>query len=159
MAVMVHHGLFVGGGYDAPRFAGSVLHCARDPWFVDAKQAGFPTMPDTRDTVICIKYNEMALNLVDAADPRYFWDCTINTGLQFITDRMAAGDPILVHCNAGVSRSPSIALLWMWEHGFLDKEFQYVTAQFRNLYRDYMPGNGVYLYLKNRIEDRRQDAL
>jgi predicted protein tyrosine phosphatase len=99
-----------------------------------------------------IGHNEMALNMVDADDPRYFKDAMINAGLQFITDRFANGDSVLVHCNAGMSRSPSMAFLWMFEHGFLDKDFQGALAQFKDLYPGYCPGNGIQQYLKNRCE-------
>ena len=152
MAVMVHHGLFVGSAADTYKFSGSILHCAKEPWFVEAKEKGFVPLSESYNTVIRIAYNEMSLNLVDAADKKYFNDVTINPGLEFISERMAEGDAVLVHCNLGISRSPSIALLWMWEHGYLDKEFRYALPQFKELYPAYQPGNGVWQYLKARIE-------
>lgn len=155
MAVMVHHGLFVGGGYDVPRFAGSVLHCARDPWFKDAQEFRGAIFGRTSEGIKIsarISYNEMALNMVDARTPDYFPDEMIDAGLNFITERMAEGDPVLVHCNQGLSRGPSMAFLWMWEHGFLENEFRYALPQYRTLYPDYSPGNGVFQYLKARCE-------
>ena len=152
MAVMVHHGLFVGSAADTYKFSGSILHCAKEPWFVEAKERGLVPLRESYNTVIRIAYNEMSLNLVDAADKKYFNDVTINPGLEFISERMAEGDAVLVHCNLGISRSPSIALLWMWEHGYLDKEFRYALPQFKELYPAYQPGNGVWQYLKARIE-------
>src|ERR1700677_3029632 len=116
-AKMVHYGLFVGNDSDVPGFSGSVLHCARDPWF-----------------------------------PKNFSDEMVNPGLDFITERFAAGDPVLVHCNQGLSRSPSVAFLWLHEHGFLDREFRYAVPQFKELYKDYNPNSGIFQYLKNRIE-------
>lgn len=165
MAIMVHDGLFVGSAADTYKFAGSVLHCARDPWFAEAeievrKHSKDFYVPNKKimlefcpvPNVIRINYNTMTLNMVDADDPRYFSDEMINAGLEFITDRMAEGDPVLVHCNMGMSRSPSMAFLWMFEHGFLDNEFRYALPQFKRLYPDYAPGNGIWQYLKNRCE-------
>lgn len=159
MAVMVHHGLFVGSAADTYKFSGSILHCAKEPWFTDAYRRHQQKMYDDRygvpfasNTVIRIGYNEMALNLVDAVHHKYFNDITIDPGLEFITERMSEGDAVLVHCNMGVSRSPSIALLWMWEHGYLDPEFRYALPQFKKLYPAYQPGNGFWHYLKARIE-------
>lgn len=165
MAVLVYDGgIFVGPGADTYKFAGSILHCARDPWYTQARityklcwKNGTPDkfhLPEINqsDTVIEMSYNEMALNMVDAQSPIYFSDEMINAGQQFITDRLAAGDPVLVHCNQGISRSPSMAFLWMFEHGFLDDEFRYAVPQFRERYKDWSPGNGIWQYLKKRCE-------
>ena len=156
MGVMVHDGLFVGSGTDRYKFAGSILSCARDPWFSEAaKQVPsndwFHTEP-YGPTHLLVSYNEMRLNMVDAEHPRYFSDEMVNAGLKFITDRFAEGDPVLIHCNQGISRSPSIAFLWLFEHGFLDDEFRYAVPQFHKLYKDWSPGNGIWQYLKKRCE-------
>lgn len=157
MAVMVHEGLFVGNARDVYGFNGSVLHCAKDPWYVEAENAllssvrGFRPFPN----VIRINYNTMALNLVDADSPKYFSDEVVNAGLNFITERLAE-EPVLCHCNQGLSRGPSMAFLWMHENGFLEKEFRYALPQFRELYPDFAPSNGVFGYLKNRIEKGEQ---
>ena len=145
---MVHEGIFIGNGYDADqhKFAGSTLHCAKDPWY---QQAYIPAiLPNVKR----ISYNEMALNMVDANTIMYFPDQMINAGLDFITERLAEGDPILVHCNMGLSRSPSMVFIWMFEHGFLDDKFRYAMPQFKELYPSYCPGNGIYAYVKKRCD-------
>lgn len=160
MAIMVHPGLFVGSTADTYKFAGSVLHAARDPWFERAKisfkwkhDEEYPIL--VNENVIRTDYNEMALNMVDADDARYFPDDMINAGLEFITERMSEGDAALCHCNAGLSRSPSLAMLWLWEHGFLDDEYKYAVPQFKNLYPNWSPGNGIWNYLKQRCEGEK----
>lgn len=156
MARMVHEGLFVGPGLDVYKFAGSILHCARDPWFAEAahqKPSGDWFGAElSGPTHIRISYNELSLNMVDAAHERYLSDEMINAGLEFITERMAEGDAILVHCNMGISRSPSMAFLWMFEHGFLDDEFRYAAPQFKDIYPNWCPGNGIWNYLKKRCD-------
>ena len=165
MAVQIHSGLFVGSAQDVYRFAGSILHAARDPWFEDAakevvKHSKSYYVPGEKinllfqpiPTVIRINYNTMALNMVDADDPKYFSDEMVNAGLEFITERMAEGDAVLCHCNMGLSRGPSMAMLWLFEHGFLDDEFRYAVPQFKSLYPDYCPSRGIWEYLKRRCE-------
>lgn len=161
MAKMLHEGLFVGNAADTYKFSGSILHAARDPWFLTAAQVLIKHAMDEIavkrffpvDNVIRMDYNQMALNMVDANDARYFLNEMVNAGLEFISERMAEGDPILVHCNAGLSRSPSLCFLWMFEHGFLDNEYQYAVPQFKGIYKDWCPGNGIWNYLKNRCEN------
>lgn len=149
MAVKVHDAIFVGNASDTYKFAGSILHCARDPWFEEARNR-YPVYRNP--FAIEIAYNELALNMVDAQHPKYFSDEMVNAGLDFITERLAEGDPVLCHCNMGVSRSPSMAFLWMFEHGFLDDEFRYAVPQFKDIYPSWMPANGIWQYLKNRCD-------
>ena len=148
MAKSVHSGLFIGSGADSYKFAGSILHCARDPWYANAPPDSLQIAPNVR----LMHYNEMALNMVDADHPKYFSDHMVDCGLNFISDRLAEGDALLVHCNMGLSRSPSVVFLWLFEHGFLDDDFQYAVPQFHELYKDWCPGNGIWEYLKNRCK-------
>ena len=176
MATQVYDGLFVGNGCDTYKFAGSILHCAKNPWFDDAaanirllensappiERGIFPSL--VNGNVILVEYNEMALNMVDVADPSYFSHEMVNSGLQFISDRMADGDPVLVHCNMGVSRSPSMAFLWMFEHGlFADEsgvliEYRYAKDDFEGLYPDWYPGNGIRAYLDKRCQPPEEES-
>ena len=165
MATQVYDGLFVGNGYDTYKFAGSILHCAKNPWFDDAaanirllensappiERGIFPSL--VNGNVILVEYNEMALNMVDVADPSYFSHEMVNSGLQFISDRMADGDPVLVHCVAGMSRSPSMAFLWLFEHGFLDDDYETACEDFQDLYPDWFPGAGILGYLDKRCSE------
>lgn len=155
---MVHDGIFVGPGADTYKFAGSILHCARDPWFsLAAKQKpsdDWFRAEQSGPTFVRQAYNELALNMVDADSPRYFSDEMVNAGLEFITERLAEGDPVLVHCNMGISRSPSMVFLWMFEHGFLDFNFDRAANQFQALYSKWSPGLGIWQYLKQRCENK-----
>ena len=155
MATMVHPGLFVGPGADCYKFAGSILHCARDPWFRHAvMRPGVTWNLSSNPTAIRETYNTMALNMVDATDPKYFSDEMVNAGLEFITERFAEGDSVLVHCNQGVSRSPSMCFLWLFEHGFLNDNFDRATNEFLQLYPKWSPQSGIWQYLKRRCENK-----
>ena len=148
MAKPVHSGLFIGSGADSYKFAGSILHCARDPWYTNAPSDSLQIAPNVR----LMHYNEMALNMVDADHPKYFSDHMVDCGLNFISDRLAEGDACLVHCNEGVSRGPSMGLLWLFEHGFLSDDFRKALVEFRLLYPRYMPNTGIFEYLKVRCK-------
>ena len=159
---MVHDGLFVGPGADTYKFAGSILHCARDPWFVEAcKSFVMPisyTFPSCHNTVVQPCYNEMALNMVDAQHPKYFSDEMINAGLDFITERLAEGDAVLVHCQEGISRSPSLTMLWLFEHGFLSDDFKNACVEFKELYPPWKPNHGIFEYMRRRCTNQSTSA-
>jgi hypothetical protein len=152
MPVQVYPGLFVGPGIDAQTFYGHILHCAKEPWFMDSlvRLVKYKKGIEVCPTAIRISDREMALNMIDAENLEYFSDEMVNAGLDFITETFAEGESILLHCNQGLSRSPSMAFLWMFEHGFLDKEFRYAVPQFKKLYHDWSPGNGIWAYLRHR---------
>jgi len=60
------------------------------------------------------KNNVLALNLIDADNPDYIPDDLIEEALKFIKDELAKDKKILIACNGGISRSPSIALLYLY---------------------------------------------
>lgn len=95
--------------------------------------------------------NELALNLVDAPDPKYFRDDVINAGLDFITRNIGTNE-VLVHCNAGMSRSPGIAFLWMFQKGMFNsysfnESFDIFTLLYPNAR---LMGAGMLGYLRAR---------
>lgn len=156
MAVKVHDAIFVGNGSDVYKFAGSILHCARDPWFSEATKHK-PLLMISRN-VFSIYYNEMALNMVDAQHPKYFSDEMINAGLDFITERLAEGDAVLVHCQEGISRSPSLTMLWLFEHGFLNDDFKNACVEFKELYPPWKPNHGIFEYVRRRCTNQSTSA-
>ena len=57
---------------------------------------------------------------------------------------------ILIHCNMGKSRSPSIALAHLARKGEVNAiSFLHAKADFIKLYPGYQPGVGVGHYLEN----------
>ena len=56
---------------------------------------------------------------------------------------------ILIHCNQGVSRAPSVGLVYLASIGELpNQSFDAAAMPFMKLYSDYIPGNGILLYLR-----------
>lgn len=97
------------------------------------------------------------LNLIDARDVKYILDEVINKALDFIDKEIADGRDVIIACNKGESRSPSIALMWiikkMWliENNRIDRNISgdYLISVFKTLfYREYNPSNGMKEYVK-----------
>ncbi len=55
----------------------------------------------------------LILNMVDAKDPELFSKEMIDAALDFMDETLSRGLKVLVHCDRGESRSPSIALLYV----------------------------------------------
>ena len=55
---------------------------------------------------------------------------------------------VLVHCNRGMSRSPTIALLYLLKHtnALPNASLQEALGRFRELYPPYAPARGVALF-------------
>ena len=56
---------------------------------------------------------------------------------------------ILIHCNQGYSRTPSIALLWLAKRTDIvsNEGYQKASSEVRILYPNYQPGRGIAQYL------------
>jgi predicted protein tyrosine phosphatase len=97
--------------------------------------------------------NHLWLNWVDATDSKYF-DCN-NEGvevfihtLDFI-DKWIADKCIFIHCDEGVSRSPSIAMVYLAKRAkaITDKDHVFAEREFQDIYPKYNAGKGVSDFL------------
>ena len=88
--------------------------------------------------------NEMALNLVDmdrfSENYLSFNRDMFTTAVSFLNEHRLQGYKILIHCNQGESRVPTIGLLYIgrlgtFEYADLDKSVQ----KLRKVYLAYMP--------------------
>lgn len=145
----VHPNLYVGTSADCKDFDGAILHACKEPYhrqMVGYKAVALPK--DHEHYLWIIKGNEMALNIIDADKPEYFADSMIDTALEFIDHHRFMNEKVLVHCNQGQSRSPSIAMLYMRKQ--LPDDFEQAEEQFREIYPAYSPKNGIREYIKGR---------
>jgi hypothetical protein len=168
--VEVTPGLFVCGddeaapfirGKDFPRFcldpawAGiSVLSAAKDPWH--RQMVGYKTKsaPEGPERLFARRGNHMALNLIDVRQlgpggHAYAPAEVFRVAFEFISERMASGDHVLVHCNKGESRSPTIALLWMLQNDLLSPDAP--LPMFEQLYRNFLPSEGMKAYIREQL--------
>lgn len=90
------------------------------------------------------------LNMIDGEDPKYVNDAMINPALEFIHDHLKANNEVFVYCSLGESRSPSIALMYLLEHGHIENTSNAISQFSREYYPNYHPKAGNLLYIKNR---------
>jgi len=91
------------------------------------------------------------LNMVDMPNelqPR-FTNPIFNCAIIFI-EREIQNKKILIHCNMGQSRSPSIGLIYLAITGIISSNsFETAMEEFRKLYPEYLPGTGIMLYMQH----------
>lgn len=102
------------------------------------------------------KGNLLALNAVDLDDPHFVSEEMVNKGLDFIATRLSEGDKVLVACNQGQSRGPTLALLYMRRIGELPYNFIQAERIFRTIYPPYAPAQGMRQYARTHWGDERQ---
>lgn len=145
--IEVSKNLFVGKDADCIGFNGSICHCAKEKWhraFVGYTGRACPK--DHPEYLYAIRSGEIALNMVDVDNPAYHSEEMVNAALDFIRGSLANGLRVLVHCNQGESRGPSIAMLSM-RNELLDL-FEEAEDEFRKLYPAYKPKNGIREYVR-----------
>ncbi len=120
----------------------SVVHAAKEPYHRDALGYTSRAAPkDHPEYLWAHRGNRLILNLIDAPDPTYIPKQIIDTAVAFIDDADAAKRRVLVHCNKGESRAPTIMLLAMAP--VLPPEFEEAEERFKLLYPPYNPGKGM----------------
>lgn len=132
--IQVYKNLWVGDDSDCKQDFAVVHAC---------KSCFFESIP--YDYLINRKGKDLFLNLVDAPKliPKY------NTPIiHAVLNFMNENSPVLIHCNKGESRSPSIAMLYMAIKGYIPNE-TYGTAYeaFKDLYPPFCPNKGITKYL------------
>lgn len=154
--IEVHQNLFVGNlsDYDfevSVQDGWAVVHACKEPYhrrFLNYKTRG---APKGDEYYLAQRGDRLALNIVDAPDPAFFSkDEMIIPALDFIDDALSRGLKVLVHCNQGESRGPSIALLYMAARlGALPSEsLEAAEEKFRSIYHFYNPKFGLREHLR-----------
>ena len=88
--------------------------------------------------------NRLVLNMVDSDNPKYFSKHLIEPALQFMADRLMAGQKVLVHCNQGRSRAPTLALMFLGRHSAEFRlSFGAAASLFKARYPIYAPARGI----------------
>ena len=88
------------------------------------------------------------LNMIDPVAP-LFMPRLFTEFLRFAREKWEGGGNLLIHCNQGESRAPSLALLFLAKDlGVLPTEsYGLAFQEFVKLYPPYSPGLGIQSYL------------
>lgn len=152
--VEVYPNLFVGNevdGYSMLNTAGwYIIHACKEPFHRQAVGYSGRAVPKTHpEYLIAKRDNRLILNLIDADNPAYIPKEIINEAVEAIHLNISCSK-VLVHCNQGMSRSPTIALLYLIKHTDILNSENSSSAidKFRSLYPMYSPARGVAMFIE-----------
>jgi predicted protein tyrosine phosphatase len=154
--IEVHPNLFIGNADDYEfQVKGKpdwmVVHACKEPYH--RRELGYTSRGAPKghpEYFMARRENRLILNLVDAPDPAYIPKEIIDAALEFVHAGLSESHKVLVHCNLGESRSPSIGLLYLAIYtDKLPKDFVTAEEGYRKIYPSYNPGLGMRGFIIN----------
>lgn len=148
--------LFIGGDVDYDALTAGygngwfVISAAKEPQHRIALGYTERAAPkDHPEYLIARRENHLILNLIDPPDPAYIPEAIIDAALEAIGENIGERK-VLVHCNQGLSRSPSIALLYLRKHdpGYANLDHAEGVELFKETHPAYKPSGGMAGYVE-----------
>ena len=128
----------------------SIVHACKEPYHRNLLgYSGRGAPKDHPEYFFAKRGNRLFLNLVDSPDPNFIPKKIIDKALDFIKEKLESGNKVLVHCNLGESRSPSIGLLYLAKYTDRIRHGSFSDAEedFRKIYPGYAPKRGMRGFL------------
>jgi len=148
--VEVQPGLFVGTEADCRHGSLSlaVVHACKNPCHVNS--VGYrDSLPASHPNYLYSESgNDLALNMIDPPVPLFRAEM-FAVFLAFSRRQYCESRPMLIHCNQGESRAPSLALVFMAKiaRTIGDASYDVARADFERVFSGYRPGDGICTYL------------
>lgn len=125
----------------------AVLFCAKDPYHKQI--VGYTGKLDQNHPEYLYaerpEQKIMALNMIDAPNAKYFNYRMMLYGINFIAQHLNDENDVIVVCNHGKSRSPSMCLLYLMAHGDIDlnDSIETVFKKYKMIAPDFEPNKGI----------------
>lgn len=147
--------LFIGSISDC-RSGGAewtIVHACKSPCHKKAVGYHSSLSPSHPHYLFLEKKNDLYLNILDSTKP-LFVPPLFTIFLRFSEKQWYEGKKILIHCELGESRAPSLALIFLAKSVEVINSFSFGNAKndFQKLYPFYRPGLGLQIYLENNWE-------
>lgn len=132
----------------------AVVHACKDPCHRGA--IGYTgSLPQSHPQYLSLEEGEdLYLNMIDPEQPLFMKEM-FEDFFAFAAAQWEDGKELLIHCNQGRSRSPSLALLFLAGHvgAITDDSFADAWAEFEALYPRYRPSQGIQIYLQRNWDE------
>ncbi len=128
-----------------------VVHACKEPYhrqLLGYKGRGAPK--EHPEYLLARREKRLFLNLVDVEDPAYVEKKIMDVAMNFITEGLKSGEKMLVHCNLGESRGPSLGLLYLVAYTDILPKTSLSDAEieFIKIYPMYAPQKGMREFLR-----------
>lgn len=153
--IRIHPKLYIGNETDCTHNEISLyatVHACKYPCWAWA--VGQPRLTQNHKNYLQLETpNNLYLNIIDPAQPLFRYK-TFTLFLDFAHREWQEGKDLLIHCNKGESRAPSLALLFLAKYANAIPVSQIITydhaaAEFAKLYPQYKPGLGIQTFLRD----------
>jgi predicted protein tyrosine phosphatase len=96
-----------------------------------------------------MEQSDLFLNMIDPKLPLFKLEM-FDAFMVWMDDKWSRGHNILIHCNQGHSRAPSLAMLFLAKYLKVISDIDYMAAysQYRHLDPEFNPNSGIVLFLK-----------
>lgn len=128
----------------------AVIHACKHPCHKTAVGYGNRNLQKTHKHYLTyINGKHLYLNMIDS-NSSYFPEQLFYTSLRFIKTFEKKNINVLIHCNQGMSRAPSIAMLYIAKEMDIIDNSSYDAARdsFYPLYQKYIPNPGIDKFLR-----------
>lgn len=148
--VEVHDRVLVGSEQDCRTGDSStaVVHACKSP--CHQRAVGYRgSLPSTHPNYLVLETEfDLFLNIIDPPVP-LFKPELFSVFLAFAGRHWDDGRILLIHCNQGESRAPSLALLFLAKHvgSVAATSYEEAAHDFRCVFPGYRPGRGIQPYL------------
>lgn len=157
--IEVYPNLFVGNTEDVATAINQdgwfIVHACKEPYHRQALGYRGQGAPKNHpEYLIARRENRLILNLVDAANPDYIPKQVIDAAVDAIATNIGT-KKVLVHCNQGMSRSPTIAFLYLIKHTseLTTKSLTTALDQFKAIYPLYHPAQGTSGFVERHFRE------
>ncbi|ESQ89225.1 hypothetical protein ABAC460_13085 [Asticcacaulis sp. AC460] len=151
--IEIYENLYIGGEKDERALRGQpdwfFVHACKEPYHRDALGYTGRAAPNTHpEYLIAHRPGRLILNLVDVDNVAYISPIIIDTALDVMQQQLSR-NKVLLHCNQGMSRSPTIGLLYLIKHtaAFDGLSMEAAVTAFTVTYPPFSPAKGMADYL------------
>lgn len=163
--IEIHPNLFVGAQSDEEGVRGKAgwffVHACKEPYHrIALGYSGRAASKDHPEYLMARRKGRIILNLVDVDNVNYIGTEIIDAALDAIHANIGVAK-VLVHCNLGQSRSPTIAFLYLTKHTdrFAGLGMGQAIAAFKQAYPTYNPARGIADYVRLNWDRYQREGL
>ncbi|HDY67281.1 MAG TPA: hypothetical protein ENH85_05760 [Candidatus Scalindua sp.] len=132
----------------------AIVHACKSP--CHQRAVGYRgSLPRSHPNYLVLEEDsDLYLNIIDPPGP-LFMPTIFTSFLEFAQRHWEQGRKILIHCNQGESRAPSLGMLFLAKcrNEISSESFDSAKQEFQRIYPYYQPGQGIQTYLREKWND------